>query len=95
MVRPLAGKPIKKRAMISLSVISQAERSRTSWPQWLTEIRPLFPEPFARKEKRLICWNFEEYHLFFCWVGEYNTSMNLITGGKHAEILWLSLRGLR
>ena len=35
--------------------ISQAERSRTSWPQWLTEIRPLFPEPFARKEKRLIC----------------------------------------
>ena len=35
----------------------------------------------------MICWNFEEFHLFFCWVGEYNTSMNLITGGKHAEIL--------
>ena len=41
------------------------------------------------------CWKFEDFHLFFSYPGEYNTSMIDFTGGYHAEILWLSLRGLR
>ena len=49
MVRPLAGKPISSRSKMSPDLGSswQAVRSRTSWPQRLTETSPLWPEPLA------------------------------------------------
>ena len=51
MVLPLAGKPTWKRNTTPPSGrIRQALRSRISWPQRLTEMRPLFPEPLAWKE---------------------------------------------
>ena len=55
MVRPLAGNPTVKRTMISRSVIWQAVRSRTSCPQRVMEMSPLFPEPLARKLYFWIC----------------------------------------
>ena len=55
MVLPFAGKPTVKRAVTSVSVISQAVRSRISCPQRLTEMSPLFPEPLALKLKWYTC----------------------------------------
>ena len=40
----------KKSGSDASDVISHAVLERISCPQWLTEIRPLLPEPFARKE---------------------------------------------
>ena len=49
MVRPLAGNPISMRSTTSppAGSIRQAVRSSTSCPQRLTEMSPLFPDPFA------------------------------------------------
>ena len=55
MVRPLAGNPTSKRTITRSAVISQAVRSSTSWPQRLTVMSPLFPDPLARKENCSAC----------------------------------------
>ena len=56
MVRPLAGKPISIRTMMSPEWGSnvQAERSKISCWQREMDKRPLLPEPFALKVKRSI-----------------------------------------
>ena len=57
MVRPLAGKPTSSRSSTSpvLGSSWQAVRSSTSWPQRLTAIRPLWPEPLAWKVTWAAC----------------------------------------
>ena len=49
MVRPKAGKPTSKRAVMPAFVISHAVRERISGPGLLMAIRPLLPDPLALK----------------------------------------------